>query len=241
MHPLPLLYSIHVHALPLYPPTPPLGMHPLAVIAFDGHPLNAARQSLEAIMSEYKSAAASLSRGLGTQQRAELQRLLESLDQDALEGALRIVVGQHPGLLRDGGPVELDVDLDELDALTLRLVQQYAQHAKNGDGQGARGWPGVLVASGIKRLAPPRSVRHARRARKLEQSAAAATEPPTPADGSAYASESVPLSEQHAAARRAAEQSSTAICAMATAEERAEATTGADGGAGTDVAPPSAA
>jgi hypothetical protein len=106
-------------------------MHPLAVIAFDGHPLNAARQSLEAIMSEYKSAAASLSRGLGTQQRAELQRLLESLDQDALEGALRIVVGQHPGLLRDGGPVELDVDLDELDALTLRLVQQYAQHAKS--------------------------------------------------------------------------------------------------------------
>eukprot|EP00873_Tetraselmis_striata_P011998 jgi/Tetstr1/432262/TSEL_002297.t1 len=141
-------------------------------------------EALESIMSEYKSAAAALCRGMGREERCALQAALEALEGAGLEGAAALAAGQHPGLAAEGGALALD--LDELDALTLQLLRRYARHAgpppPPGAGEGgaaaeaeaAADWPGVLVASGIKRWAPPRSLRLARKALKAEESATAA-------------------------------------------------------------------
>lgn len=134
--------------------------------------------------SDAKSHAAAACQPLTHSEKDVLTRQLSVLPQQHFETAMSLVFAHHPDLLPHGSNGETVVNVDHMDALTLRQLQgfiswalqeQGAQEAGEGEaqgeaGQGGRapprdrqqtGWPGLAIGTGRPMFRPPDAGRSA--------------------------------------------------------------------------------
>ena len=107
-------------------------------------------------VSDAKSAAASLCKPVGREEKQQMIDQLKTLSQGQFEKAISIVMRAHSGLQPRH---DLAFDLNSLDALTLRQLQSYIQkcveynaanmaHANGDDSAGEPLWPNLLYGVG---------------------------------------------------------------------------------------------
>uniref|UniRef100_A0A061R1V5 Bromodomain-containing protein 2 n=1 Tax=Tetraselmis sp. GSL018 TaxID=582737 RepID=A0A061R1V5_9CHLO len=116
-------------------------------------------EELEANIAEDKAAAAFLCPPLPEEARDRLRRELGALDDNSLAEVVGIVLERYPGLAPRSTSGAVDIDLGDLDALTLRLARIAALRS---DPQASEKRRKLNTGSCVPRFRPPRSVRLAK-------------------------------------------------------------------------------